>query len=57
MLGSTPAFCSSFFFTFVITHSVPCEWDENGKPTLYTFEDGPNHTYECDYDGMRKTFL
>jgi hypothetical protein len=38
------------------THSVPCEWDENGKPTLYTFEDGPNHTYECDYDGMRKVY-
>jgi hypothetical protein len=38
------------------THSVPCEWDENGKPTLYTFEDGPNHTYQCDYDGMRKVY-
>ena len=38
------------------THSVPCEWDENGKPTLYTFEDGPNHTYQCDYEGMRKVY-
>jgi hypothetical protein len=38
------------------THSVPCEWDENGKPTLYTFENGPNHTYECDYDGMKKVY-
>jgi hypothetical protein len=38
------------------THSVPCEWDKNGKPTLYTFEDGPNHTYQCDYDGMRKVY-
>jgi len=36
--------------------SVPCEWDENGKPKLYTFEDGPNHTYECDYDGMKKVY-
>ena len=34
--------------------SVPCEWDENGKPTMYTFEEGPNHTYKCDYDGMAK---
>lgn len=32
--------------------SVPCEWDENGKPTLYTFEKGPNDTYKCDYDGI-----
>ena len=32
--------------------SVPCEWDENGKPTLYTFEKGPNDTYVCDYEGM-----
>jgi len=34
--------------------SVPCEWDENGKPTMYTFEKGPNDTYKCDYDGMAK---
>jgi hypothetical protein len=33
--------------------TVPCAWDENGKPTLYSSEDGPNHTYECDYDGMK----
>jgi len=32
--------------------TVPCEWDENGKPTLYSFEDGPNHTYKCDYEGI-----
>ena len=38
------------------THSVPCKWDENGKPTLYTFEEGPNHTYQCDYDGMKKVY-
>jgi hypothetical protein len=34
--------------------SVPCNWDENGKPTLYSFEEGPNHTYKCDYEGMRE---
>ena len=34
--------------------SVPCEWDENGKPTLYSFEEGPNHTYKCDFEGMQK---
>ena len=33
--------------------SVPCAWDENGKPTMYQMEDGPAHTYECDYDGMK----
>ena len=34
--------------------SVPCKWDENGKPTLYNFEKGPNDTYKCDYEGMRE---
>ena len=33
--------------------SVPCEWDANGKPTLYTFEKGSNHTHEYDYEGMQ----
>ena len=33
--------------------SVPCEWDENGKATMYRMEDGPNHTYQCDYEGMK----
>ena len=33
--------------------SVPCEWDAEGKPTLYTFEKGPNHTHEFDYEGMK----
>lgn len=33
--------------------TVPSAWDENGKPTLYTMEDGPNNTYKCDYDGMK----
>ena len=34
--------------------SVPCEWDDNGKPKLYKMEKGPNDTYKCDYDGMKK---
>ena len=33
--------------------TVPAAWDENGKPTLYSMKDGPNHTYKCDYDGMK----
>jgi len=32
--------------------SEPCEWDENGKATIYKCKEGPNHTYKCDYDGM-----
>jgi len=31
-----------------------CAWDENGKPTLYQSVDGPNHTYKCDYEGLKK---
>lgn len=34
--------------------SVPCAWDENGKPTYYELKEGPNHTYVCDYEGIRK---
>ena len=34
--------------------SVPCAWDENGKPTMYEWVKGPNDTYKCDYDGMQK---
>ena len=34
-------------------HSVPCEWDEAGKPTLFQMKDGPNHTAKIDYDGMK----
>lgn len=33
--------------------SVACEWDENGKATMYKMENGPNHTYKCDYVGMQ----
>jgi len=31
---------------------VPCE----DNPKLSTMEDGPNHTYKCDYDGMNKVY-
>lgn len=34
--------------------SVPCEWDENGKPTMYRMEDGPNHTAKFDIEGYLK---
>ena len=33
--------------------TVPSAWDKNGKATMYSMEDGPNHTYKCDYDGMK----
>ena len=33
--------------------SVACKWDENGKATMYQMVDGPNHTYKCDYEGMK----
>jgi YD repeat-containing protein len=32
----------------------PCAWDSEGKPTLYTTKNGPNHTFKCDYEGLRK---
>ncbi len=34
--------------------SVACEWDENGKPTMFTFEKGPNHTAKFDVEGYEK---
>lgn len=34
--------------------SVACAWDENGKPTLFTFEEGPNHTAKFDVEGYEK---
>jgi hypothetical protein len=33
--------------------SVACEWDADGKPRMYKMVDGPNHTYKCDYEGMK----
>ena len=32
--------------------SVPCEWYENGKPKMYQYVEGLNHTYKCDYEGV-----
>jgi hypothetical protein len=34
--------------------TVACKWDESGKATMYQMADGPNHTYECDYEGMKE---
>jgi hypothetical protein len=34
--------------------SEACEWYENGKPKMFKMVDGPNHTYTCDYEGMRR---
>jgi len=34
--------------------TVACEWDENGKAKMYTWEQGPNHTYNYDYEGAKK---
>jgi len=31
-----------------------CAWDDAGKATLYRSVDGPNNTYKCDYEGMKK---
>jgi hypothetical protein len=43
------------FSSGVIDHkSVACQWDENGKATMYKMVDGPNHTYTCDFEGMQK---
>ena len=38
---------------FDLIHT-PCKWDDEGKPLLYSMEEGPNHTYKCDYEGMKK---
>ena len=32
---------------------TPTSFDDDGKPKLYQMNDGPNHTYECDYEGMK----
>jgi len=33
--------------------TVACNWDADGKATMYQWEDGPNHTYKCDFEGMK----
>ena len=35
------------------TYSKPCQWDENGKATMYQLEYGPNHTYTLDAVGHK----
>ena len=32
---------------------IPCDFDANGKPMLYTFEDGPNHTFKVDWQARQ----
>ena len=34
--------------------TVACQWDENGKATMYEWLDGPNHTYKLDVEGMQE---
>jgi hypothetical protein len=34
--------------------SVPCAWDENGKPTMYQWVKGPNDTSHFDVEGYQK---
>ena len=43
-------FCSGGFDK----KTVACQWDETGKATMYEWLDGPNHTYKCDYEGMKE---
>jgi hypothetical protein len=34
--------------------SVPCDWDEDGKPKLYTFKETEKHTATFDSEGYMK---
>ena len=34
--------------------SVPCEFDENGKPKLFSLEHGPKHTAKTDWDAVNR---
>jgi hypothetical protein len=34
--------------------SVACEWDENGKATIYKMVKGPNDTWKFDIEGYQK---
>ena len=43
------------FRTGVMDHkTVACEWDKNGKATMYQWVNGPNHTYKYDHKGAQK---
>lgn len=33
---------------------MPCEWHDDDKPKLFRMEHGPNDTYQCDYEGVKK---
>lgn len=33
---------------------VVCKTDADGEPLMYQMENGPNHTYQCDYAGIQK---
>jgi hypothetical protein len=34
--------------------STPCAWDDTGKPTMYSWDKGPNDTTEFDIKGYTK---
>ena len=34
--------------------STPCAWDDNGKPTMYSWDKGPKDTSEFDSEGYKK---
>lgn len=34
--------------------SIPCAWDDNGKPTMFSWDKGPNDTSEFDIEGYKK---
>lgn len=34
--------------------STPCAWDDNGKPTMYSWDKGPNDTSKFDNEGYTK---
>jgi hypothetical protein len=35
------------------TRSEACEWNENGKATMFKMVENDDHTFECDYEGMQ----
>ena len=34
--------------------STPCAWDDKGKPTMFSWDKGPNDTSEFDIEGYKK---
>ena len=45
---------SQFYSGVHDTYHEECEWDANGKPTLYKFKRGPKDTFKIDIKGMKK---